>query len=66
MPTVDENAQQHTKDPVCGRDLQPHQALLVAEQDGEMYPFCCEHCRMLFFLHPERYTRRVAETLTER
>ncbi len=65
MFTADENPTQHTQDPVCGRELLLSQALLIAEYEGETYPFCCEHCRMLFSLHPERYAERVAETLTQ-
>ena len=61
MDRVDEEPPQLTKDPVCGREIAAGQALLLSEHGGALYPFCSEHCRMLFSLDPERYTQGKVE-----
>ncbi len=58
MDTIDEDTRQLTRDPVCGREISAGQALLLTEYGGVLYPFCSEHCRMLFSLDPERYTQQ--------
>jgi len=55
MDATDTDAEQPTTDPVCGREMTVGMELLDTEYGGCVYPFCSEHCRMLFALHPERY-----------
>ena len=55
MDAIDTEAEQLTTDPVCGREMAAGMELLDTEYGGKVYPFCSEHCRMLFALHPERY-----------
>ncbi len=60
MQATDDSIQHQTRDPVCGREITVAQALLVAEHDGELHPFCSERCRMRFALHPEQYAGAAA------
>jgi P-type Cu+ transporter len=55
MDAIDTEAEQLTTDPVCGREMAAGRELLDTEYGGRVYPFCSEHCRMLFALHPESY-----------
>ena len=60
MDATDREAQQLTTDPVCGREMTAGTELLDTEYGGKVYPFCSEHCRMLFALHPETYVAEPA------
>ena len=55
MDAIETDTEPLTTDPVCGREMTVGMELLHSEYDGKLYPFCSEHCRMLFALHPERY-----------
>jgi P-type Cu+ transporter len=61
MDAIDNETEQLTTDPVCGREISAGMELLDSEHGGKVYPFCSEHCRMLFALHPERYVAESAE-----
>jgi len=49
------------KDPVCGMDVVPGQALCgSADYAGETYWFCSTTCREKFVADPKRYARPTA------
>ena len=60
MEAIDIEAEQLTTDPVCGREMTAGTELLDTEYGGKVHPFCSEHCRMLFALHPETYVAESA------
>ena len=39
---------QTVQDPVCGMEVNPENAVAVAERDGEKFYFCSTHCRDRF------------------
>lgn len=43
------------KDPVCGMDVDPHNAKHTAMHEGRPYYFCCAGCRSKFLGDPARY-----------
>ncbi len=45
---------QVVKDPVCGMDVNPDEAVSV-EIEGKTYCFCCEECLEEFKNDPEAY-----------
>jgi YHS domain-containing protein len=49
-----------TQDPVCGMQLEPHEAVGMSEYDGESYFFCSSICKEKFDANPERYARQPA------
>ena len=53
------------KDPVCGMDVDPHQAAGQTEQGGRTYYFCSTHCQSQFEADPGQYlqpgTERTAD-----
>ncbi|HVA37297.1 MAG TPA: XdhC family protein [Candidatus Dormibacteraeota bacterium] len=51
----EERAPETARDPVCGMDVEIEGARHRAEHGGEVYYFCCPHCRMSFVKEPERY-----------
>ena len=44
------------KDPVCGMQVDEHQAAGTSEHQGETYYFCSARCKQQFDQHPERYS----------
>jgi xanthine dehydrogenase accessory factor len=48
-------APQTAVDPVCGMEVEIAGARHTAEHDGQMYYFCCPHCRHHFLKHPAKY-----------
>jgi Cu+-exporting ATPase len=43
------------KDPVCGMDVDPHEAAGQVEHGGRAYYFCSTHCQAKFEANPEQY-----------
>lgn len=43
------------RDPVCGMDVEIAGARHTAEHAGQIYYFCCPHCRHRFIQDPARY-----------
>ncbi len=47
---------EHTvKDPVCGMNVDPHEARHRAEHEGRTFYFCSENCRTKFVADPSKY-----------
>ena len=42
-------------DPVCGMEIEAETAAAQSEYNGQMYYFCCEHCKKSFEKQPEKY-----------
>lgn len=42
-------------DPVCGMNMEPTDAVVQREHDGETYYFCSEECLQTFQSNPEPY-----------
>jgi P-type Cu+ transporter len=42
-------------DPVCGMDVNRHEAGLRMEWEGDTYYFCSQTCRTKFEENPEKY-----------
>ena len=49
------------KDPVCGMDVDPHQAPGQTEHQGRTYYFCSTHCQARFEADPDQYLKAEAE-----
>ena len=49
------------KDPVCGMDVDPHQAAGQTEHGGRTYYFCSAHCQSKFEADPGQYLQPGAE-----
>ena len=49
------------KDPVCGMDVDPHQAAGQTEHQGRTYYFCSTHCQSKFESDPHQYLQPGAE-----
>jgi hypothetical protein len=45
---------------VCGRGLQPHQALAIMHKDGRKLPICCPLCLEAYQKDPKPYLERLA------
>src|SRR5690606_4156970 len=60
-------ATSHTvKDPVCGRDVDPHTAKHRTEHEGRPYYFCSAGCKAKFEADPDKYLSvRDAEPVPE-
>ena len=43
------------KDPVCGMNVDPKNAVAKSEYNGKKYYFCCTHCKTKFDADPESY-----------
>ncbi len=43
------------KDPVCGMEIEPEDAVATIEYEGETYHFCSESCEEEFKENPEDY-----------
>jgi Cu+-exporting ATPase len=43
------------KDPVCGKDLQPTNAVSSVVREGKTFYFCSGDCRKKFDAEPEKY-----------
>ncbi len=43
------------KDPVCGRNIDPHESLR-SEHTSKEYYFCSHACKRNFDLEPQRYS----------
>jgi YHS domain-containing protein len=41
--------------PVCGKRIDPNDAVERTEYQGKTYPFCCSACKDEFQRHPEHY-----------
>jgi YHS domain-containing protein len=50
-----------TKDPVCGREVEPKTARAKTNHQGRDYVFCSDSCKMQFDQHPERYAQQKAQ-----
>ena len=48
------------KDPVCGMDVDPANALGQAEYKGQTFHFCGSTCKEKFDSDPEQYAAKVA------
>lgn len=44
------------QDPVCGMDIDSHNAAGEATYNGKTYYFCGARCKAKFDAHPEKYT----------
>ena len=49
------------KDPVCGMDVDPHQAPGQTEHQRRTYYFCSTHCQARFEADPDQYLKAEAE-----
>lgn len=45
------------KDPVCGMEIDSDTAAGQSEYNGQIYYFCCEHCKKSFDKQPEKYLK---------
>lgn len=43
------------KDPVCGMEIEPEDAVATSEHEGETYYFCSRDCKESFDESPEDY-----------
>ena len=43
------------KDPVCGMNVDPKNAVAKSEYNGKKYYFCCTHCKTKFDVDPDSY-----------
>jgi Cu+-exporting ATPase len=43
------------KDPVCGMEIRPEEAVATAEHDGVTFYFCSQGCHNAFVDDPQRY-----------
>jgi Cu+-exporting ATPase len=43
------------KDPVCGMEIDPEEAVAQEEHDGTTFYFCSESCHEKFLADPHRY-----------
>ncbi len=43
------------KDPICGMEVEPSEAMATYEYKGKTYYFCAAGCREKFAQDPERY-----------
>ncbi|PDQ17795.1 copper-translocating P-type ATPase [Mesorhizobium sanjuanii] len=43
------------RDPVCGMTVDPAAGKPTAENGGQLYHFCSEHCRQKFLAEPQKY-----------
>lgn len=46
------------RDPVCKMDVEPDEAVAIADYEGDRYYFCTEECKERFEADPERYVSR--------
>lgn len=51
-----------TRDPVCGMDTSPENAVAAATHAGQTYYFCSKSCRDKFELAPENYLNATGST----
>lgn len=45
----------HVKDPVCGMEIDPSEAVAQMTFQGNTYYFCSEECRRAFEENPGKY-----------
>lgn len=45
------------KDPVCNMDVEPAKAAAQSSYKGQMYYFCCPHCKAKFDREPEKFVQ---------
>jgi len=50
------------KDPVCGMDIRPQDAVAQEEHDGRTFYFCSHACRDTFLKDPHRYGHPTANS----
>lgn len=43
------------KDPVCGMEIRPDEAVASEEHAGHVFYFCSEGCHRAFLADPQRY-----------
>jgi uncharacterized protein len=48
----------YAKDPVCGMQVEAHNAPVSLRHGGTQLYFCSEHCRARFAQSPERFATR--------
>jgi P-type Cu+ transporter len=46
-----------TKDPVCGKQVDPNKAPATGSYKGQKYNFCGQDCKNKFDQQPERYSQ---------
>jgi Cu+-exporting ATPase len=44
-----------SKDPVCGKELQPNTAASSLQREGKAFYFCSDECRKTFDAEPAKY-----------
>lgn len=50
------------KDPVCGMDVNPNQAVAKSEHSGQTYHFCSQGCKQKFDENPNQYVNKQQST----
>lgn len=53
-------AENMTKDPVCGIQVDDKNAEFQTQHGGKKYSFCSEDCKRKFEQHPEQYAQTAA------
>jgi P-type Cu+ transporter len=48
-------------DPVCGKELEQHEAQALGQRHDRVYYFCSNECKDRFDQHPAKYLRRQPE-----
>lgn len=49
------------RDPVCGMELNPYEALAQTTYQGETYYFCSQDCKEKFDRKPQKYLNEMRE-----
>jgi len=47
-----------SKDTVCGAQVNEQRPGATATHDGQMFYFCCSHCKDEFLRNPQRYVAK--------
>jgi Cu+-exporting ATPase len=48
------------KDPVCGMEIRPEDAVATEHQKGRWFSFCSQECHEAFVSDPHRYVHAAA------